>query len=214
MLTFLHGFLGVVEDWEEITRRLSCPYRCLSLPGHRGRSLDLQAFEEEIGSGVTLVGYSMGGRLAMHYALKYPKRVNKLILLSANPGEEGAARLASDEKWACLLEKEGMERFLDAWYAQPLFKGFQVDRTQRRHDPLMLAQVIRTFSPARLPNLWPKLKDFACPLAFLFGENDIKYRLIGKKLQEQFPVTWIPNSGHAIHIENPKQCAKHLMEAL
>jgi len=51
-------------------------------------------------------------------------------------------------------------------------------------------------------------------MMFLFGENDIKYRLIGERLQEQFPVVWIPSSGHAIHLENPKKCARYIMEAL
>jgi 2-succinyl-6-hydroxy-2,4-cyclohexadiene-1-carboxylate synthase len=213
-VTFLHGFLGVKEDWEGITEHLKTPHRCITLPGHRGRSLDLSDFEDEIGNDVTLVGYSMGGRLAMHYAKKYPNRVKKLILLSANPGEEGEKRLQQDEKWAQLLEDEGMDRFLDQWYSQPLFTGLQINRKRRRHDPLMLAEVIRKFSPARLPNLWHNLENFPCPLMFLFGENDIKYRLIGERLQEQFPVAWIPKSGHAIHLENPKRCAKHIMETL
>jgi len=214
MLTFLHGFLGVKEDWEGITEHLNAPYRCLTLPGHKGRSLNLNDFEDEIGNGVTLVGYSMGGRLAMHYAKKYPHRVKNLILLSANPGEEGKKRLKQDEKWARLLEDEGMDRFLDQWYAQSLFTGLHINRERRRHDPLMLAKVLRKFSPARLPNLWPELERFLCPLMFLFGENDIKYRLIGKRLQEQFPVAWIPSSGHAVHLENPKKCAEYIMEAL
>lgn len=214
MLTFLHGFLGMKEDWEGITERLNAPYRCLTLPGHRERCLDLNNFEDEIGNDVTLVGYSMGGRLAMHYAKKYPHRVKKLILLSANPGEEGEKRLQQDEKWARLLEAEGMDRFLDQWYAQSLFAGLHINRERRRHDPLMLAEVIRKFSPARLPNLWPELENFSCPMMFLFGENDIKYRLIGERLQEQFPVAWIPSSGHAIHLENPKKCARYIMEAL
>ncbi len=214
MLIFLHGFLGVKEDWDAITEHLDMPYHCLTLPGHRALSLDLNDFEDEIGSNVTLVGYSMGGRLAMHYAKKYPHRVKKLILLSANPGEEGEKRLLQDEKWARLLEDEGMDRFLDQWYKQSLFAGLHVNRKRRRHDPLMLAKVIRKFSPARLPNLWPELESFSCPLMFLFGENDIKYRSIGERLQKKFPVTWIPKSGHAIHLENPKRCARHIIEAL
>lgn len=214
MITFLHGFLGMAEDWNEIQKHIAVPSRTLTLPGHKGRTLDLASFEEEIGSGVTLVGYSMGGRLAMHYALKNPERVQKLILLSTNPGEGGEERIAKDEQWAQCLEKEGMDPFLDKWYAQEMFKDLKINKERRRHDPQMLAQMLRKFSPARLPNLWPKLQEFSCPVVFLFGRNDIKYRLIGKKLNKQFPVAWIERSGHAIHLENPKACAKCIMEAL
>ncbi|MCB1107970.1 MAG: alpha/beta fold hydrolase [Chlamydiia bacterium] len=214
MITFLHGFLGVKEDWEEIASIINLPHRCLTLPGHQGRSLDWEGFEKEIGEDVTLIGYSLGGRLAMQYAYKFPRRVKKLILLSANPGEEGEKRREQDEKWAKVLEEEGMERFLDKWYAQPLFKTFKVDRMRRRHNPKMLAEVIRRCSPANLPNLWPKLKKISCPMVFLFGDHDIRYQLIGKKLQKSFPVAWIPKSGHAIHLENPNACAKQILEAL
>ena len=214
MITFLHGFLGVKEDWENITKHLEVPFRCLTLPGHKSRPLDLEAFEEEIGTDVTLVGYSMGGRLAMHYAKKYPKRVKKLIILSANPGEDDEKRLLRDEEWALLLENEGMERFLDKWYQQPLFAGLKIDQERRRHDPKMLAKVMRTFSPARLPNLWPELENFLCPLLFLFGKNDIKkYQIIGETLQKRYSVAWIPDSGHAIHLENPDKCAQYITEA-
>jgi len=214
MLTFLHGFLGVQEDWNEVAKELDAPMRFLTLPGHKDKSLNFEEFEDEIGSGVTLVGYSMGGRIAMHYALKYPNRVSKLILLSANPGESGEERLAKDESWAQLLETDGIDLFLKKWYAQPLFKTLKIDRSKQGHHAENLAKILRKVSPARLPNLWNRLDEFSCPVMFLFGENDIKYQSIGTKLQDNFEVKWIPKSGHAVHIENPKACSKYIMEAL
>ena len=213
MLTFLHGFLGVEDDWVEVARRIARPMRFLTLPGHQGKSLNFDDFEREIGSNVTLIGYSMGGRIAMHYALKYPEKVRKLILLSTNPGESGIERFIQDERWASLLERKGLEPFLKAWYAQPLFKNFAIDRTSHGHDPQSLAKVLRKMSPARLPNLWGRLDQFSCPLLFLFGKNDTKYQSIGRKLEGKFEVKWVPNSGHPIHIQNPKTCAKHILEA-
>ena len=214
MICFLHGFLGSPEDWEGVKKSFNFPSRSLLLPGHKNRPFNLSAFEEEIGSDVTLIGYSLGGRLAMHYALKYPKRVKQLILLSTNPGEEGEGRLREDERWARILETKGMDAFLKAWYQQPMFNHFQIDRTHSGHHPLILAKVIREWSPARLENLWPRLSDFKCPLTFIFGEKDHKYLAIGRTLEKSFPVKWIPDAGHALHLENPTLCRKHLMEVI
>ena len=171
MICFLHGFLGSPEDWEGVKKSFNFPSRSLLLPGHKNRPFNLSAFEEEIGSDVTLIGYSLGGRLAMHYALKYPKRVKQ-------------------------------------------FNHFQIDRTHSGHHPLILAKVIREWSPARLENLWPRLSDFKCPLTFIFGEKDHKYLAIGRTLEKSFPVKWIPDAGHALHLENPTLCRKHLMEVI
>ena len=162
----------------------------------------------------------MGGRLALHFALKHPEKVKKLIILSANPGlEQGREeRLKTDEMWSQLLEEKGLELFLERWYAEPLFKGLKITpsflKKRLEHDPVLLAKALREMSVARLPNLWPKLKKISCPLVFLFGENDIRYRLIQERLAKDFPTLLVPGCGHAMHLENPKQVAKHIMEAL
>lgn len=211
----IHGFLGCPEDWEEVQRFLPIESECLSLPGHGGRPL-----EDVIHHPSTLVGYSMGGRLALHFALKHPEKVEKLIILSANPGLESGRekRHKIDEAWAQLLEEKGLELFLEKWYAEPLFKGLTVDSAflerRMKHDPVLLAKTLREMGVAYLPNLWPRLKKISCPLVFLFGENDIKYRLIQERLEKDFPTFLIPGCGHAMHLENPKQVAKHIMEAL
>ncbi len=202
MFVFIHGFLGSPADWDPITQGLEAPFKCLTLPGHCDAPLDLASFEKEIPEGSLLVGYSMGGRLAMQFAHKFPKKVGGLVILSANPGLETGVdeRLIQDEKWATLLERD-FDTFLDEWYAQPMF-GYK--RSRKGHDPKRLAKVLRTLSPAKLPNLWPHLKNFFCPKLFLFGENDIKYRLIGNRLRKYFEVVFVPDAGHAIHIEQPE----------
>lgn len=217
MHIFLHGFLGAKEDWDEIVKQLDVPYRCLTLPGHGGTPLNLDLLEKEIQEKVTLVGYSLGGRLAIQFAHTFPERVEKLILLSINPGLETGLleRIEQDEKWATLLEEKGIDHFLEKWYEQPLFASLKIDQKllerRKNHDPHMLAKVLRTLSPAKLPNLWPELENFSFPLLFLFGEDDIKYKLTGKRLEKKFLVKWIPKSGHAVHLENPNGCASFIL---
>ena len=212
MFTFLHGFLGSPEDWQP----LNLPGTFLTLPGHQGRPLDLSLLEKEIPKKTTLIGYSLGGRLAMDFAHRFPERIESLIILSANPGlKKGKEeRIAWDEKWANLLETEGIQPFLKKWYEQPLFSTLNPNHLKGRdgHDPKVLAKILRELSPAKLPSMWEKLQEFSFPMLFLFGENDIKYQHIAKRLGKNFPVDFIPSCGHAIHIENPTLCAKKIQE--
>jgi len=209
-LTFLHGFLGSPKDWHP----LNLEGKCLTLPGHHGRPLDLSLLEKEIPEKTILIGYSLGGRLAMEFAAKYPQRIEALIILSAHPGLEGKRkeRLARDEKWARLLETEGIKSFLKKWYQQPLFKELNPDALQGRknHNPHALTQILRELSPAKRPPMWDKLHTFSFPMLFLFGENDIKYQTIAQRLGKHFSVDFIPSCGHAIHIENPALCREKI----
>lgn len=214
MIIFLHGFLGSPEDWSPVTQYIHTPFKALNLPGHSGTPLDPSLLEKEIPKKVTLVGYSLGGRLAMDFARRFPERIHSLIILSANPGIESGReeRLAQDEKWISILENEGMDRFLEKWYAQDLFSSFsmteEIKKRRKKHDPKSLIEVLRTLSPGKLPSLWPHLKNFSFPLLFLFGENDIKYRKIGKRLRENHEVMWIPHASHPIHLEAPQAIAE------
>lgn len=214
MLTFLHGFLGSPQDWHPVCQHLNSSCTLLTLPGHQNKPCDLTLLEKEIPSNTTLIGYSLGGRLAMQFASRYPERIERLIILSAHPGLDNGKekRLKTDESWVQLLKTEGMEKFLKKWYQQPLFSTLDPRLTQNRepHDPQLLAKVLKNLSPAKLPSMWKSLQDFSFPILFLFGERDIKYKPIATRLRKRFPVEFIPNCGHAIHLENPSLCAQKI----
>lgn len=216
-MTFLHGFLGSPEDWDGVRKKLNVPSIALTLPGHGNASLDLESFEKTIPDSATLVGYSLGGRLAMDYAKKYPGKVKQLFILSASPGleKDREKRLKWDQEWINLLQNEGIERFLEKWYAQDIFSCFsftdEIKKRRMKHNPDNLIEVFKRFSPAKMENLWPHLKDFSCPLLYLFGENDIKYRSIATRLKETFECLEIPKASHPIHLEAPKEVANQIM---
>jgi 2-succinyl-6-hydroxy-2,4-cyclohexadiene-1-carboxylate synthase len=142
-IVFLHGFLGSGLDWEEIIRGLSDKFYCLApdLPGH-GRTAkspnpepySMRGAAEAVHVGLdelriaqsSLVGYSLGGRLALHLGTTHPRRWNRLVIESASPGIESvleqAKRREMDEKKAQELESMQFEVFLQEWYDQPLFQ--------------------------------------------------------------------------------------------
>ena len=213
MNTYIHGFLGSVEDWSLLVEKLPGPSQFLSSP-------------ETIEKPVTLIGYSLGGRLALDFATRRPELVEKLVILSANPGiedpQEREARREWDKKWCDLLKEKGLETFLDKWYAQPLFSEMrkqanysEIFKRRMQNDPKEIIATFESLSPGVLPSRWDAIQKFSFPTLFLFGARDVKYQLIRNKLEKLGVNTdLIPNSGHAIHLENPTACANKIKEFL
>ena len=146
----LHGFSGNTDTMEGIARRLARHHRVvrLDLIGHglsaKPESVDEYSMEaavgqvlgviRELGDGpVTLLGYSMGARVALAAGLTAPELVRGLVLISGTAGIADpalkAARQAADERLADRIEAEGIEWFVDHWMSQAFFE------TQRRLGP-------------------------------------------------------------------------------
>jgi 2-succinyl-6-hydroxy-2,4-cyclohexadiene-1-carboxylate synthase len=198
-LIFLHGFLGSSEDWNEVICHLPT-YRCLALS---------YPFHMDIPPNSTVVGYSMGGRMA----LRYPHRK---ILISAHPGLTSAVekrkRLKIDQQWKTLLETD-FTLFLKHWYDQPLFDSF-------REHPLFAQYFSRRLqqNPQELMEILSKEslahQTFSLPLNadFIHGEKDLAYAALYRKLSIRS--IEVPRAGHVVHLENPQACADAIRHIL
>jgi 2-succinyl-6-hydroxy-2,4-cyclohexadiene-1-carboxylate synthase len=203
MLVFLHGFLGSAADWDPIMNRLHDRI-CLAynLPGHGGNpwtSEELTFPEQPF----HLIGYSLGGRLAMRFALQYPERVLSLALLSAHYGlttpEEKAQRLHADRIWADKLRMLPFDQFLQEWYTQKVFSSHMMRTTQ---PPEPLAQALLFWSLAHQPCYREQLRSFSKPLRILYGARDTKF----KALYQDWPQgVEIPHVGHGLLFESPNE---------
>lgn len=236
---WLHGFLGDPADWDVVRGLLPpAPGGDLAprLPGHGASpspvppELDewLEHLLLELGGEdpLELVGYSLGGRLALRLALRDPGRVRRLVLLGASPGlpdsAERARRRALDEQRASRLETQGLEAFLLDWYRQPLFAAW-LERPgaaawlERRRGGVApsLARVIRVASPGRQPDLWPDLSRLAMPVLWLAGEQDTVYAELAARGAGRCPLgqlALVAGAGHAAHLEEPAALAGRLAE--
>jgi 2-succinyl-6-hydroxy-2,4-cyclohexadiene-1-carboxylate synthase len=230
----LHGFTGSAATWGEplvdgLTGAGLTPV-LVDLPGH-GREAersDPAAFTLEAVLGhvvragdwpADVVGYSMGGRIALHFAAAFPERVRRLVLESASPGlaaeAERVARRASDEALAAQLLSGGIEPFVDAWEAQPLFESRAgVDASVRAHqrqlrlrnDPAGLAAALRGFGTGALPSLWERLAEIAVPTLLVVGALDPKFVEIARRMARAMPdarVLEVAGAGHTVHLERP-----------
>jgi 2-succinyl-6-hydroxy-2,4-cyclohexadiene-1-carboxylate synthase len=233
---FLHGFMGSSADWREVMAALGDrTFRiAVDLPGH-GASLELTpdtykvegAARAVIGilDGLEVVrpvvaGYSMGGRLALYLALRYPERCAGLFLESASPGLENsskrAARRAADESKAKRLESGDLEAFLRDWYRQPLFASLaqdenllrQTTEARRRNDPGELARSLRGMGTGSQPSLWGELESLSMPALVVAGGLDEKYAGISSRMRSINPrirSTVVPGAGHTVHTEAPAE---------
>jgi len=163
-----------------------------------------------------VVGYSFGGRMAMHTALAYPDLFDGIILESSSPGLDDpiqrAMRAQSDMALATQLLDEGLDPFLRTWYDNPVFGGiarhpdFDSFVAQRaKAAPADLATMIQRFSPGVLPSLWPMVTQLPL-VGFVCGERDERYVEIGHRLHQQCPAMHrrvVLNAGHNTHFEQP-----------
>ncbi len=230
----LHGFTGSSLAWDGQLVDGLCGAGhtpvLVDLPGHgrnAGRT-DPALFTLEatlatvLAAGAwpaDLIGYSLGGRIALHFAATFPGRVRRLVLESASPGledeTERAERSLADESLADRLVEGGIEAFVDHWESLPLFE------TQRRLDPELLhrrrerrlgndaaslAAALRGLGTGTLPHLWDRLLEVRTPTLLLAGESDEKFAGVARRMAERMPeacVVIVPDSGHAVHLERP-----------
>ncbi len=200
VIVFLHGFLGTGSDWERVSSYLpSCKCVAVDLPGH-GDSPFKEKFDfEPPAEKFHLVGYSMGGRLAMGWAKRHPERIDHLVIASAHRGlrseEEKKKREEWDAGWAKLLREGPMDEFLKKWYAQPLFAKYKPNFSKRgKQNVEDLAKCLIHFSLA-------KQEFMDVKATFIVGEFDAKYRALHPD------AIVVKGATHAVHLEKPKEFA-------
>ena len=222
-----HGFTQTARSWEtfEALLRAAMPdveTVAVDLPGHGDSSAspdaDLWASAEHLvaqGGPGTYVGYSMGGRVALHAALTHPDHVRALVLIGATAGlddpAERQARRDADERLADHIESVGVPTFIDEWLANPLFAGL-TDATAQRSDRLRntaagLSASLRATGTGTQTPLWDRLGEIAGPVLVLVGERDTKFTELGRRLTDGIPdaqLVVVPDAGHSVHLEQPE----------
>jgi 2-succinyl-6-hydroxy-2,4-cyclohexadiene-1-carboxylate synthase len=160
-----------------------------------------------------LLGYSMGGRIALRIADKSPF-CSSIVLLSAHTGlrtqEEKEKRLEHDLLWVKCLREKGLTKFLEAWYEQPLFASLKrIPKTLEsllkervKNDASYLIKILKNYSLS----FDPYREYFPLPTLALYGELDEKYAYLYTHLPKNVAVSCIKQAGHAVHLEKPQEC--------
>lgn len=245
-VTLLHGFTQTRSSWEELLDLLPRGYRYVApdLRGHgetdlapqeptsiRGCIADVESLWDRLEIPAShLVGYSMGGRVALHMAALGSPRILSLVCLGARAGLEGRdreARLRLDHELAARIEADGVSSFLDWWLSRPLFAGLArrgaafsaADRQSRLGNlPQGLAASLREMGAAvEDPLTDAQLRSITCPALFLAGQQDETFLAEAHRLADLVPGgVWsaVPGAGHAAHLEDPAGVAAILSDHL
>lgn len=202
MITALHGFLGLPSDWN-----------FLRAAGFEIETPELTAIPP---AGDTLLGYSLGGRLALH-ALVDGASYRRAVIVSANLGIEGddtrKSRRRADEHWASRFETQPWETLMRDWNAQPLFGGHSMPRREEDFDRRELAHQLRDLSPATLPAVAERMSTLEIPILWIAGERDPKYIGEAERAVSLLPngESWIcPGAAHRVPWEQPERFIRRL----
>jgi 2-succinyl-6-hydroxy-2,4-cyclohexadiene-1-carboxylate synthase len=240
-LVMLHGFTGSAASWGNVLDTLAdrgLRVIALDLPGHGQSSVpndprryaiercqqDILAALQELGvpkGHSILLGYSMGGRIALYTAFSGFFRA--LILESASPGladpTEREQRRVSDEALAASIERDGVAAFVDRWENLPLFasqKSLPLERREELHRQRLqnnaagLAQSLRGIGTGVQPSLHAQLPNLHIPVLLITGELDTKFTAITRQMAQALPqaqLRIIPGVGHTVHLEQPQEFA-------
>ena len=235
----LHGFTGHGGSWAEAGQTFAAAgFHALApdLLGH-GRSphpsdatryemahaaADLKSLlDESVVTAVHLLGYSMGGRLALYFALSYPEQVRSLTLVSASPGIASAAERAErrdrDNGLANRIERDGIAAFVDYWASLPLWNSQRrnLSTAQRRqlkeqrlqNLPRGLANSLRGMGTGAQPHLHDSLSSLSAPTLLIVGSEDERFVVVNRQMAQSIPearLVVFPEIGHAVHLERPR----------
>ena len=214
MLAFVPGFMQRGDAWSPVAERLA----------ERYPSVLLDQADEPPPAAAALVGYSMGGRLALHAALAEPGRWRALALVGVSAGvDDPGARRAADEELAAWIERSPIEQVVERWERQPVFatQPPELVAAQRpgrlSHDPARLARLLRTAGQGAMPPVWDRLPELELPVLCLAGALDERYVAAGRRMASLLPrgtLRTIPEAGHAPQLEAPDALAAELGEFL
>jgi pimeloyl-ACP methyl ester carboxylesterase len=230
-LIILHGLFGMSDNWLTIGKQLSISYHCYILDmrnhGRSPKSADLNyddmvedvyEFLTDFGlRTVSFIGHSMGGMVAMKFALEYPHRIDKLVIVDIAPKSypalhqnilNGLKAIPIDT----INSRQEADRVLEEYVPSGKTRQFLLKNLYRQRD--------NSYSwRANLDAIYNHISDigrgistnqvFEKPTLFIRGEKS-DYILEEDKtpIMSMFPkatIIDIKDASHWVHAEKPEE---------
>lgn len=202
----LHGFLGQSLDWTALSKHLPLTSIDLTLVSHPKLGLKAwgNAFKPEQR---ILLGYSLGGRLALHALAAEPSRWEAAVIISTHPGlkseGEKQKKLLNDRSWADRFRTEPWPKLMEAWNRQPVFLGRPqtLKRNESDYNRELLGEMLTGWSLGTQEDLSGIIAMLPMPILWIAGEDDVAYSKLAKSLTFANPRSkvWIaPQAGHRV----------------
>jgi len=235
----LHGFLGMSDNWKTLGKRFNEQGYEVHLVDQRnhGRSFHDEEFNYEVLiqdlkqycdsfklSNIVLLGHSMGGKVAMLFAIKYPQMISKLIVADISPRfypvhhdsileglstldfEMIKTRKDADLVLSNYVSEFGIRQFLlkNLYWVENGQLGLRINLIALKDNVEEIGEALPTNS------------IFEGDTLFLRGDkSDYINHNDEAIIKAHFPnalVITINNAGHWLHAENPKDFFEEVMK--
>lgn len=199
----LHGFLGLPSDWNFFPGFCGEELYASILPFHDW----VFHFHKKEQEKRLLLGYSLGGRLALHALTAHPEHWLGAVVISAHPGLPSKKireeRYAHDLRWADRFEQEPWEALMSDWNQQTIFTS-SVPRQEEDFDRKYLSAAMRTWSLGLQEDLTVAIKNLELPILWIAGAKDPKFCQLALKTKHPHSKIWIaPDASHRVPWETP-----------
>lgn len=244
---FLHGFTGCAMDWVPVVLSLDkrFNYYLVDLIGHGKSDSPKESKYYHIDSIVNqlkeiifnlsnnkiiLAGYSMGGRIALNFALQNGTLLKGLIIESSTLGISNEnlrrERVMQDEKLAEFIDNNPIDKFIDYWMNINLFNSQrkfsnvifnQIRERKLQNNRTGLANSLRYSGTGNMPPLHTYINDIPFKTLFITGELDSKFTDINIEMVKLFSIAEhkvIKNAGHNTHLEEPQRFIEEINKYL
>jgi 2-succinyl-6-hydroxy-2,4-cyclohexadiene-1-carboxylate synthase len=222
MVLFIPGFMQRGDAWRPVAELLPERYPSALLDhgehSFEGRLAEIADAAEE---GSVLVGYSLGGRLALRAVLRAPDRYAGLVTVGATAGIDDPvlrrSRAEADDRLAAWMEAAPIEDVVSIWERQPLFadQSERLVEEQRAgrmsHEPGELAMLLRTAGQGVLEPVWHQLLTLDLPVLAIAGARDEGYVAAAERIADTAPrgrAAIVEDAGHAAHLQRPQRVAE------
>ena len=226
-MLFIPGFMQRGDAWRPVAELLPERYPSVMLE-HEQNSFEGRLREiAAAGEGRLLVGYSLGGRLALRGALRDPESYLGVVTIGATAGIDEpslrSARAEADERLAAWMEAAPIEDIVGVWERQPLFADQSEALVEEQRpgrlaqDPAALAMILRTAGQGVLEPVWHELLLLDLPLLAIAGARDEGYVRAAKRIADMAPrgrAEIVEEAGHAVQLQRPEAVAELLEELL
>lgn len=217
----LHGFLGQPSDWVGLINLYEASFflNAESLYPNNLEQASFSGWATCFNSAIcarvpyeadhlrVLMGYSLGGRLALHALLDRPELWDAAVIISAHTGlpsvEKKQQKKEQDEAWARRFEIEDWNSLMNGWNRQPVFQKdtFCFEREEKDYDRSLLALALRDWSLGKQEDLSEPISQLNLPILWIAGSEDIPYADLCNRLAFKHSLSrkWLaPLAGHRV----------------
>jgi 2-succinyl-6-hydroxy-2,4-cyclohexadiene-1-carboxylate synthase len=176
MIHVFHGFLGSPDDFSFLAKIPNVVLHDTYEESLENISLNMDD---------VLIGYSMGGRIAMELADRHKFNIKKLVVINSHPGipdEDKNERGIWEESVLTRFRTLSANDFLKYWNSLPLFEADQPLEGISLDKYLKSAKIFETYRLSRQKYLLPKLTLNRDKVFWIAGERDQKYSDIARNL--------------------------------